>query len=231
VKKQIVNAGSFQYQSSAKRKVLVDFLTNIPNNIQWHRYAHNRLLMLARIGCTGCLEAQDYVSEAKVIILESVTVTGAFTPNPRFSITKNGKTFSMSRNLLNNYFYLLMKWKISHEFREGQKTIPLPQWDVDDDGDINPEDDVLMCRKKPDSDFIVPFNDPFDDNILSSEFLENFCNSLDDKDPLVLAVLEERLNGVPNRLIARKYKISVRRVEIIRKTLKRRLYLSPIGKV
>ncbi len=230
MKKQIVKSVIFQSQSSAKRNVLVNFLVNTSNNIKWLKFATTKLNVLSRLGLTGCLEAQDYVSEAKVMILEIVSVINAYTPDPRFTITVNGKTFVMVSAQLSNYVCLLIKWQISRFFRNEQKTIPLPHWDEDEEGEMPADDEILLCRKNLQSEYVVPFNDPFDDNLLSEEFIEEFCKSLEKSEPLLGAVLAERLKGIPNRLIARKYKISVRQVEIIRKTLKRRLSYSKISR-
>jgi len=225
MKKQIGQSGTlcFQSQSSAKRKVLVDFLTNTKNNLKWLGYSEKKLLMRARLGQTGCLEAQDYVSDAKVIILEIVTVLNAFTTNPRFSVNINGKIITMVQAQLSNYVLLLIKWNISRTFRQEIKTVPLPQWDEDDDGEVSAEDEILLYRKNPLSEFIVPFNDPFDESnyYMSKKFIEECCTALEKKDPFLCRVFEDNLNGIPNRTIARKYKISVRDVEIIRKTIKR----------
>jgi len=225
MKKQIVKRPSacFERQSSEKRKILVEFLTNKSNNIKWLRFANNKLLKLQRFGMSGCLEAQDFVSDAKVIILELVTVSRAFTDNPCFTITRSGKSMSLSRKQLYNYFFLLINWNMSHKFRDDQKTIPLPHWDEDDNGDINPEDDILLCRKKPDNEFINKSYDPFDEsNRLKFEKLINECgDSLGIKDPLIRKIFEERLDGTPNRIIAKKYNIPVSKVVNIRKIIRR----------
>ena len=218
---------NFQHQSSAKRKVLVDFLTNKSNNIKWLRYASDKVLKMQRFGLSKCLEAEDYVSEAKVIILEFATVTNAFTEYPRFSITRNGKTISMSRDQLYNYFFLLIKWNLSYALRKDQKTIPLPHWDEDDDGDISSEDEVLLFKKDPQNEFIIPFNNPFEEIEKSKleGLIDNCIDSLEVKDPLIRKIFEERLEGVPNRIIAGKYDIPVRKVESIRKIIRRQLHL------
>lgn len=227
MKKQISKrrTSNFQTQSLEKRKILTHFLTNKTNNIKWLKYSSNKLNYLIRIGMSACLEAEDFVSRAKLIILEIVTVTHAFTEDPKFNITKDGKTVSMSRNQLNFYFYQLMKWDLSHTFRKDQKTIPLPHWDEDDYGEINPEDDILLYRKKQDNDFIMPVYDPFEESerLNFEEFIDECGDYLESKDPLLRKVFEERVNGTPNRLIARKYDITIRKVESIRKKISRKL--------
>ena len=114
---------------------------------------------------------------------------------------------------------------MSHEFRSEQKTIPLPHWDEDDEGEPSSEDDTLLCKKSSKNEFIAQFDDPFEQSPIfqSKEFIDLCCSSLEKKNLLYELLFEERLNGKPNRDIARKYKLSVRQVENIRKKINRHI--------
>jgi hypothetical protein len=165
-KKQHVlrRSSCFSSQSSECQKVLVDLITSKSNNSKWLNFAQYKLSVKSKYGRIGCLQAEDYLSAIKVLILEAVTVTGASTPFPRFTIIINDEPHSMSSKELITYFFLLIKWEISNTSRNEVNTIPLPQWDEDDKGEPASEDDILLCRDNPGSDFIVQFNDPFDEN-------------------------------------------------------------------
>ena len=227
MKKQIISC--FPTQSSGNRNVLVEFLNNTANNIKWLNYAERKLRAQAKFSRIGGLEASDYVSEVKVTLLDIVTVTSSCLSGYRFLIIKNGKSLSMCRTELMNYFFALLHWSMCNALRREQKTISLPDWRDEDNPETYSDDDIVPPDDILENEFIIPFDDPFEEDLKynSKEFIEQCCCILGDEDPLYRIVFEELLNGLHNREIAKKYKLSVRKIENIRKIINRRLNPPP----
>jgi hypothetical protein len=219
------SSSCFRYQPSDSKTILVNFLNDKSNNSKWLNYASRKFLIKSMYDYTGCLSPEDYVSEAKVIILDIVIVEDTSCSITRFRIDKNGESIFLSRKDLFSYFFLLIKWEMSHSFRDEQNTVPMPQWNNNNDGEPAGDDDILLCRDNPGNDFVVKFDDPYDETIKynSKEFIEECCHELEREDVLYRIIFEELLDGSANRFIAAKYKLPIRRVENISKTIHRRI--------
>jgi hypothetical protein len=227
VEKEIVKRGSsnFQSQSPEQQEVLVNFIIDKPNNKKWLNYAQYKFFVKSKFSRPGPLEPEDYVSNVKEFILNNVTVIDASSDSPRFEITTKSKTFILTWEGLKRYVISLIKWEMSHAFRIEKNIFPLPHWDEDDKGEPSSEDDIILCRDNPDSEFVVSFNDPFDETLIyqSKEFIEECCQTLEKENFIYRIIFEELLNKSPNREIAIKYKMHVRNVENIRKIINRRV--------
>jgi hypothetical protein len=227
VQKLTVQNGSscFLSQSSEQRKVLADFLTNESNKKKWLKFARYKYFVKSEFSNPGPLEPEDYYCNVREIMLRCVTVIDTSVDEPRFKFTHNDKTYIMSYKRLYKYFLCLLKWEISHAFRSELKTCRLPHWDEDDQGEPPSEDDILLCHHTPGNAYIVQFNDPFDDKKIyySKKVIEECIDTLEKENHLYVLILEELLNNAPNRVIAKKYKLCVRKVENIRKIINRRI--------
>jgi hypothetical protein len=219
------NDSGIHSQSSENRNALVKFLTNKANNSKWLNYAQHKINVKSKKTRSGCLEAEDYISEVKVTILEMVTVSEIYSSFLRFTIIINGVATFMSESELSNYFLLLIKWKMANTFKRELRIIPLPQWDEDEEGEPASENELILCKDKQDCDFTVPFDDPFKELQIykSKEFIEECYNILEKENPLYRMMFEELMNGMPNREIAKKLKLPIRRIENIRKKINRRV--------
>jgi hypothetical protein len=205
--------------------VLVEFLTNKSNNIKWHNYAQNRIKRTARYARVGCLSAEDYISDIKVTILDLVTVQDISSSCPRFTIIRDGETICMSSSDLMNYFSALLSLRLTNSFRREKRFVSMPYQDEVENEGTSSGDDIILGADNPGEEFTVSFNDPFEKSqiYLSKEFIEECCRVLEEENILFRMIFEELLNGNPNRMIAGKYKLSVRRVENIRKIINRRV--------
>ena len=119
----------------------------------------------------------------------------------------------------------LFDYKIQNVFRDEQNVIPMPRWDENNEGEATGDDEILLSSDNPGSNYVVPFNDPFDETIKynSKEFLEECCLELEREEVLFRVIFEDLLNGAKNKMIAHKYNLPVRRIENIRKTISRRV--------
>jgi hypothetical protein len=102
----------------------------------------------------------------------------------------------------------------------------MPQWVENNNAQSDSEDDdTFTGSDNPGKNFIVSFDDPYDPSkkYISKEFIEECCLELEREEVLFRIIFEELLEGSPNRFIADKYKLTVRRVENISKTIHRRI--------
>lgn len=220
-----MHTSCFRFQPSTSKTLLVDFLNDKFNNNKWLEYASRNFLVKSKYEYLGCLTPEDYVSQAKIIILDIVIVEEAFQPIPRFRIEKENETLYLTRKELFSYVFMLIKWEMSHSLRDEENTVPMPRWNKNNEGEPAGDDDILLCGDNPGNDYVVQFNDPFDETIKynSKEFIEECCLQLEREDVLLRIVFEELLNGSRNRFIAAKYKLPINRIENINKTIHRRI--------
>jgi len=195
--------------SNGPNKILIEFISNYQNNKQWLNFAASQLFSVPELYRPECLDPEDYVSEAKTFLLENVEVIGDAFSTALFLLTLNNKTLRMNQRYLKQYVFLLIKWKLSRAVRKQKKIVRFP------DNEGIEEEELVIPRAKLNSDYIVKFNDPFDENLKykSKEFIDLCLRVLEKKNQFYKIIFDDRLNGMSNKDIAGKYKITVRKVE------------------
>jgi hypothetical protein len=101
------NTGSivFYKQLTPEKKILVDFLKSKTNNNKWLNYARKKLFAKQKNNFAVCLEAKDFVSDAKTEIFSKAVITTDSNSDSLFTITNNGKTTSGNLGSLNRYIF------------------------------------------------------------------------------------------------------------------------------
>jgi hypothetical protein len=184
------------------QQILVDFLANKTNNNKWLNYSQRKLFSKRERGSSSCLQPEDFVSYAREKILETVSITGAGTAHPGFRLIKEGKAITGDLENLHRYVYSLIYWSISNSCKVEQKTI-------------------YLSKNNDCSITIDPSND--DEKHLTKEFIEKCSIYLEKIDPIKKEVFEYKLDGVPNRVIAKILQIKIRDVENMLKSITRLL--------
>jgi len=190
---------------STEQKILVDFLINKTNNDKWLNYSRRKLFARKNNSSANFLQPEDFVSHAKEIIYNNVVITSDRNSQPVFRIIKNGRSFSGKLENLNRYIFSLIFWEISNTCRIEEKTTP------------------LSLNKK--TAFLTGSNEYYENNdyFLSKDFIEKCYEYLENIDHLKKEVFDYKLNGVPNRIIAKNLRLEVRDIENILKSIYRLL--------
>ena len=188
-------------------------LSDKAHNKKWLNFARKELRGHRKTGSARHKESEDYVEDVKLKILagEIVPVEG------------NGD--------IDNFICGIIKNDISTELRREPVMVALhdPQDDVEDGDDgeeSNERNSDVGAESEIDENFIVSFEDPFEEKleeIGAFELMKICYDLLEKEEPEMLVVFDEKAKGHPNREIAKYLHVEVSEIEAIWKRVLRLL--------